>query len=93
MGDEIGEEDQARIKEEASAADTERQAYLDEYHGLDKVVHVQLDTAVSKESLAAQLRSNFCAKVILVNHEKRLAVDTACANLAIKYNLLYMSVY
>jgi len=28
-----------------------------------------------------------------VNHEKRLQVDTPCSNLAIKYNLLYISVY
>lgn len=94
MGDEIGEEDQARIKEEAAAADAERQAYVDDVREFgDKVVQVALDTAVSKESLAAQLRSNFCARIILVNHEKRLNVDTACANLAIKYNLLYLSVY
>lgn len=31
--------------------------------------------------------------MILVNHEKRLTVDTTCANLAIKYNFLYISVY
>jgi hypothetical protein len=31
--------------------------------------------------------------VILVNHEKRLAVDTPCANLAIKYNMIYISAY
>ena len=28
-----------------------------------------------------------------MNHEKRIQVDTACSNLAIKYNMLYMSVY
>ena len=32
-------------------------------------------------------------RVILVNHEKRLSVDTTCANLAIKYNMVYLSVY
>jgi len=32
-------------------------------------------------------------RVILVNHEKRLSVDTTCANLAIKYNMLYLSAY
>jgi len=31
--------------------------------------------------------------VILVNHEKRLGVDTTCANLAIKYNMVYLSAY
>jgi hypothetical protein len=29
----------------------------------------------------------------LINHEKRLAVDTTCANLGIKYNFIYISVY
>ena len=32
-------------------------------------------------------------RVILVNHEKRLSVDTTCSNLGIKYNMLYISVY
>lgn len=58
-----------------------------------RVQWIELDTACSKESLVAQIRSEFCAKVILVNHEKRIEVDTACSNLAIKYNMLYMSVY
>ena len=39
------------------------------------------------------MRSNFSAKVVLVNHAKRIEVDTACSNLAIKYNMLYLSVY
>lgn len=43
--------------------------------------------------MAAELKNLFVPKVILVNHEKRLTVDTACANLAIKYNFLYISVY
>lgn len=37
--------------------------------------------------------ANFAPKVILVNHEKNLPVDTACANLAIKQNMIYISVY
>ena len=52
-----------------------------------------MDTACSKESLIEEIRSKFCAKVILVNHEKRIEVDTACSNLAIKYNMMYISVY
>ena len=31
--------------------------------------------------------------MLVVNHEKRLDVDTACSNLAIKYNMIYLSVY
>lgn len=41
----------------------------------------------------ANLRSHFSAKVILVNHEAELAVDTQASNLAIKYNMMYLSVY
>ena len=29
----------------------------------------------------------------MINHEKRLGIDTTCANLAIKYNMIYISVY
>jgi hypothetical protein len=31
--------------------------------------------------------------VIILNHEKRLGTDVTCANLAIKYNMLYLSAY
>ena len=48
---------------------------------------------MSEESLTKDLKAQFAPRVILVNHEKRLAVDTTCANLAIKYNLVYISVY
>lgn len=60
---------------------------------MNRVKQITLDTGVSKESLVAEIRSQFSCKVILVNHEKRINVDTACSNLAIKYNMLYMSVY
>ena len=53
----------------------------------------KLNTDVSEETLTAELLEVFKRKVILVNHEKRLTVDTTCANLAIKYNFLYISVY
>jgi len=43
--------------------------------------------------MQSQLRSIFCAKVILVNHEKRLNVDVACSNISINFNMLYLSVY
>ena len=56
-----------------------------------EVLNFQTDQ--SAESLTSAVRAAFCAKVILVNHESRLSVDTACANLAIKYNMIYLSVY
>ena len=41
----------------------------------------------------AHLKALFAPKIVLVNHEKRLAVDIPCSNLSIKYNMLYISVY
>lgn len=35
----------------------------------------------------------FRAKIVIVNHAPSLPVDTPCANLAIKFNMLYLSVH
>mmetsp|Transcript_22762 Transcript_22762/g.21964 ORF Transcript_22762/g.21964 Transcript_22762/m.21964 type:complete len:289 (+) Transcript_22762:1990-2856(+) len=60
---------------------------------LSQVPQRLISTDVSQETILKELRGLFALKVILVNHEKRLTVDTTCANLAIKYNLIYISVY
>lgn len=82
------------LKEKAAAAAEDmqrlRQCWADI---MSRVVCIDMDTTCSKESLVEEIRSKFCAKVILVNHEKRIEVDTACSNLAIKYNMMYISVY
>jgi len=52
-----------------------------------------LNTKASLETTKKELESKFTPKVILINHEKRLGIDTTCANLAIKFNMLYISVY
>lgn len=52
-----------------------------------------LDFKLSAENMQSQLNDELSPKVILVHHDKRLASDTTCANLAIKYNLIYISVY
>lgn len=59
----------------------------------DKVRCISLTTEGSNETVLENLKGHFAAKIILVNHEKRLDVDTTCSNLAIKYNMLYLSVY
>lgn len=59
----------------------------------DKVKLVALNCEGSNEAISEALKANFAAKIILVNHEKRLDVDTTCSNLAIKYQMLYFSVY
>lgn len=49
--------------------------------------------ATSEQTQINILKKMLKPRVILVNHEKRLSVDTTCANLGIKYNMLYISVY
>jgi hypothetical protein len=50
-------------------------------------------TGTSEEIVAGVLRDAICPKVILVNHEILLPVDAICANLAIKFNMMYISVF
>lgn len=57
---------------------------------MSKLYEVSTET---QEGANNKLKSLFSAKVIIVNHDKRLDVDTQCSNLSIKYNMLYMSVY
>ena len=54
---------------------------------------MNIPSETSEETILKELKKVLAPKVILVNHEKRLTVDTTCANLAIKYNLVYLSVY
>jgi len=54
---------------------------------------MNLDTSGSLDTTKKAVKKLFSPKVIIVNHEKRLGVDVTCANLAIKFNLLYISVY
>lgn len=59
----------------------------------DRVRQIDLKTNQSLESTFTDLANSFSAQVIVVSHDKRLATDTICSNLAIKFNLLYISVY
>lgn len=52
-----------------------------------------MTTDQSIETVTKDLQNRFAPKVILINHEKELPVDNACANLAIKYNMIYLSAY
>lgn len=93
-GAELGEEDKAELADGASAAAKNLEqwtAFVGQFG--DRVKQITFDTGVSQETLTAEIRSQFCVNVIIVNHEKRLNVDVVCSNLAIKYNMLYLSVY
>jgi len=54
---------------------------------------INLATDSSIETTTRELNNRFAPKVILVNHVKSLPVDTTCANVAIKYNMVYISAY
>ena len=60
---------------------------------IGRVQLMTLNTKASLETTKKDLEGKFNPKVILINHEKRLGIDTTCANLAIKFNMLYISVY
>jgi len=50
-------------------------------------------TDQSEELTFTELKHLFCAKIVMVNHDPRLPVDISCSNLAIKFNMLYLSVH
>ena len=94
IGEELGEEDVAMLKEKATQAETDGNAYRSCWSEfMQRVKELSFDTGTSKDSMIKTVNKVFSAKVMLVVHEKRIDVDTACSNLAIKYNLLYLSVY
>lgn len=39
------------------------------------------------------IKKKFAPCIMMVKHDKKFAVDNSCANLSIKYNMLYISVY
>lgn len=65
----------------------------DQFKNFRSTKYIEHVTNVTIETTTQVLRSNFQPKVLIVNHEKRLGTDTTCSNLAIKYNLIYLSVY
>ncbi len=69
--------------------------YLEHQIESGRTILLSLDTAgtTSEESIGNQIKDVLQPKVILVNHEKRLPVDAVCANIAIKFNMMYLSVY
>jgi len=87
MEGDLPEETVAELEEAAKKAE-EVHAEVDAIYSA-----ICINTDGSLETTLANLRNKFSAKVLIVNHEKRLDVDTTCSNLAIKYNMLYLSVY
>jgi hypothetical protein len=91
---EVGEEQKEEFKQQVVADKKAKEQFSAKYQALESRINlVSLSTDSSLETTLNELNSKFSPKVILVNHEKRLGVDVTCSNLAIKYNLLYISVY
>lgn len=61
--------------------------------GYNMTKYETMEADKSAETINAMIKGLFCAKIVLVNHDPRLAVDIPCANLAIKYNMCYISVH
>lgn len=97
--EEVSEEIQNEIRNQHALWEAKIDSYLTECLGSQistgrvRVVGTLKTDAASEETQTKVLKRLLKPRVILVNHEKRLGVDTTCSNLAIKYNLVYISVY
>lgn len=83
--------------EEVSKLENNTEALVEhakaKYEGVSEDRFRILEFHLSADNMQSQINDEMSPKVILVHHDKRLSSDTTCANLAIKYNLIYISVY
>lgn len=86
--DEFKQDKEKAAKEQASIKEA-----IDAMEGVSIQCMELKPTDQPEESTFAELKSLFCAKIVMVNHDPRLSVDVACSNLAIKFNMLYLSVH
>jgi hypothetical protein len=84
------DEDKEAIKADVENVKAKKQALQTAFEGVTPITQA---TDAATEAVCKEISSKFCPKLILVNHEKKLPVDTICANLALKYNMLYISAY
>lgn len=94
--EEVGEEGAEAIKTDSAANSARRTKFcakFESYGGRVTILMLNTTQFSSLESTTKELNNKFAPKVILVNHQKALPVDNACSNLAIKYNMIYISAY
>lgn len=94
----LSEEQQAEFKKVYTIAEVISGQYVELVQeaidaGLVRHVTALRTDATSEQTQLNILKGMLKPRVILVNHEKRLSVDTTCSNLGIKYNMLYISAY
>lgn len=88
--EEFGDEDLELLKTNQSDVKAKKQKLQTKFE--ETALHIQENDKGVAELLHS-ISTKFAVKLILVNHEKKIPVDTVCANLALKYNMLYISVY
>lgn len=81
------------IAGQGAAWDQEKKDTEAAFECYETMSRYDVSTDKSAESVSQELKGLFCAKIVIVNHDPRLPVDVSCANLAIKYNMLYLSVH
>lgn len=88
-------EDQLEVYKEQQDSDSKAKTAFDGSFAAfsNRCTMLSLNTDSSLETTTKALMTLFSPQVVIVNHEKRLDIDTACANLALKYNMLYISAY
>ena len=92
--DEVGEEKEEELKASAEADIKKRDDMFKALQGYEsRFKRLHFETDKSLETTLSQINKNFQPRVLIINHEKRLGIDTTCANLAIKYNMIYISAY
>ena len=88
---EEGQEEYKKADEQAENDLKDINSHLVQYGIRTKSITLKTDDSL--ESTCKAVESELSPKVIIVNHEKRLGIDTTCSNLAIKYNMIYLSAY
>lgn len=94
--EEVPEDAMENIKADSATNGARRDdliQYFEQFGGRVNILQINTSIVSSVEGLSKDLNSKFSPKVVLVNHEKQLNVDNSCANLAIKYNMIYVSAY
>lgn len=95
-GTEVPEDALEGIKADSATNSARRQllnTHFEQFAGRVNCMNMNTSQCSSIESTTKDLNNKFAPKVILVNHEKQLPVDNTCSNLAIKYNMIYISAY
>jgi len=91
--EEWGDEHQEEVNNLTNNTSQLHEHLKQKYDGVSQDRFRIIEFNLSDDSMKREINAELSPKVILVSHDKRLASDTTCSNLAIKYNLIYISVY